>query len=45
MRDNEILQKEAMQNESELRFGEEFMRTTKRRMTEKTVRKLYNRQL
>ena len=34
-----------MQNEKELRHNEEFIRTTKRRLTDKIVRKLYYRQL
>lgn len=42
---NEKLQLEALENEKELRFQEEFIRTTKRRLMDKTVRKLYNRQL
>lgn len=40
---NEQLQLQAMENEKELRFQEEFIRTTKRRLMDKTVRKLYNR--
>lgn len=40
---NEQLQIEAMENEKMLRFNEEFIRTTKRRLMDKTVRKLYYR--
>lgn len=37
------MQNVAMENEQELRFNEEFIRTTKRRLTDKIVRKLYYR--
>lgn len=42
---NEQMQNAAMENEKDLRQKEEFIRTTKRRLTEKIVRKLYYRQL
>ena len=45
LKHNEQLQIEAMANEKDLRFNEEFIRTTKRRLMDKTVRKLYYRQL